>query len=114
MNSYHSEGFHLDYTPEEDVPGGSIRQIAGQAGIANCDLEAGEVGALCVVGTVRVDKGAVEFLDGVTVGYDTATEQAVAAGTGDFDIGKAVGDWAAGASQVIVLLNAEGTIDAVV
>lgn len=105
MSYYHSSGEHLDYTPSADVPAGSIRQVAGVAGIANVALPADEVGALAIRGTVRVPNSGITFADGVVVGYDEAADEAVAAGTGDYDIGTSVGDVGT-TDEVTVLLNA--------
>lgn len=112
MSSFHSSGEHLDYTPTEDTAAGSIRQVAGVAGIANVDLPADEVGALAIRGTVKVPNSGVAFIDGAIVGYDEAADEAVAAGGGDYDIGTSVG--AAGTTdEVVVLLNARPTTDPV-
>lgn len=112
MSYYHSTGEHLDYTPNVDVPGGSIRQVAGKAGIANVDLPANEVGALCIRGTVKViSDGTNAFSDGEVVGYDESADRAVVAGGGDYNIGVSVGAVAAtNGLEVTVLLNGQDNV----
>lgn len=106
MSYYHSSGEHLDYTPNADVTAGAIRRVGGQAGVANVDIPADTTGALAVRGTVKVPNSGIAFADGALVGYDEATDTAVATTTGDYDIGRAVGAHGAGDAEVVVLLNA--------
>lgn len=112
MSRFYQDGQHLDYTPDADVPGGAIRQIAGLAGIANVDIPADVTGALCVEGVVIViSDGTAAFAEGATVGYDESADRAVAAGAGDYDIGIAL--YAVAATdglEVKVALNKQDAI----
>lgn len=107
---FYHEGNSVDYTPGADVTAGDVVDLgSGYTGVAANDITSGVKGALQVRGVFRVTKasgGGVTFSAGDTVGYDATGETAVAAGTGDFDIGKAVAAAADADAEVHVQLNA--------
>lgn len=109
---YHSQGFHLDYTPTEDTEAGALVRIANKTGIVNNAILADQLGAACIVGTIGVPKAsATVFDDGDQVNFNESTGLAVttAVGAGIIPLGSAVGATGAnGNTEVIVLLNAEG------
>jgi predicted RecA/RadA family phage recombinase len=103
MNYYYKGATELDIVAGADVSAGTIHQAAGKAGILSNDAANGETVSITISGQVRMDTAAA-FTDGAVVGYDEATNTAVAGGAGDFDMGVAVGTTTAG-QTVIVLLN---------
>ena len=92
--TFRHPGQAIDYTPSgADVAAGQVIQVGGLVGVANVDIADGVLGALQVEGVFDVTKasgGGVTFAAGATVGWNNTTNTAVAAGTGNFDIGVAV------------------------
>jgi predicted RecA/RadA family phage recombinase len=104
---YHSTGTHLDYTPVSAVSAGTLVTVANTTGIVNNDIAANELGAVCIRGTVRIDKAsATVFAAGDAVNYNESTKLAVttAIGAGVIAGGRAVTAAPSGTLEVVVLL----------
>lgn len=107
---YRNDNDHIDFRADRDYQVGELVQKHGMVGITCGEdlVKEGEQIALqfdCRVELEKTDDTLVIAEDGI-VGYTVATQQAVAAGAGDFDIGIAVrGGSPAGSKTVHVFLN---------
>lgn len=106
---YRQQAAAIDYTPSgAAAAAGEVVQVGGLIGVANKEIADGELGALQIEGAFDVTKasgGGITFTAGATVGWDNTGNTAVAAGTGDFDIGSAVAAAADADAFVRVKLN---------
>ncbi len=101
------EGNALDYTPIADKVAGDVVQRAGLCGVVINDIVANDKGAVQITGVIKVPIATgVSFTEGAEVEWDDTGKEAVAATSGDFDMGRAV-DAASQAADghVLVLLN---------
>jgi len=108
--TYRHTGVLVDHTPSgADVSAGQVIDLgSGLTGVAARDITDGTLGALQIEGVFDFTKaagGGVTFAAGATVGWDDTNNTAVAAGTGDFDIGKAVAAAVDAASIVRAKIN---------
>ena len=97
----------IDYTPGADVSAGdAINLGSGLIGVALTDMPSGKLNAVAIDGIIKVRNSGVSFAVGSAVGYSVAGKNAVAGGTGDFNLGVCVGSQGdAAGDEVYVRLN---------
>ncbi len=74
------QGDSIDYTPSADIVAGDVVVQGDLVGIAKCDIPAGTLGALAVVGLFDFPKAAgagTDFLPGEAGYWDTGNQQAI-------------------------------------
>jgi predicted RecA/RadA family phage recombinase len=100
-------GDSIDYTAVADITAGTIISIAGQAGVVNTDLEAGELGSAEVTGVYEVPKASgLVVAEGVTVYWDMVALTAVLASSGNtIVLGRSVKAAGNGETEVLVRLD---------
>ena len=103
----HNNG--VKFVADRDYKVGELVEKYGKVGVT-CGEDAIATGEMIYVdfdAIVEIEKTVATLViaDGATVGYTTATQTAVAATTGDFDVGVAFGASASGTKTVKVLLN---------
>lgn len=85
------QGDAVDFTPDTDVPAGSVVVQGELVGITKHDIKAGRLGAICVEGVFDIDKDPATLITaGARVYWDATNNQAVTAATGNKLLGKAV------------------------
>lgn len=97
----------VDYTPGADADAGDAIDLgSGLIGVALTDLPTGKLNAVAIDGVFKVRNSGVSIATGAQVGYNATTKRAVAAGTGDLDLGVCVGSEGADAGdEVYVRIN---------
>lgn len=102
----------MDYTPSgADADANTVVDLgSGLTGIVTSPegIADGELGSVATRGTFKISKddgGAVNFARGAKVGWDDTNKLAVAAGTGDWDMGIAEEAAANGDDHVKVAIN---------
>ncbi|TWU19857.1 DUF2190 family protein [Allorhodopirellula heiligendammensis] len=85
------EGAAVDYTPDADLPAGSVVVQGELVGITKHDIKANVLGAISVEGVFDVAKDpAISVSAGAKVYWDATAGQSVTTATGNKLLGKAV------------------------
>ena len=100
----------IDFPADRDYEVGELVQKLGKVGITIGEFrrDQGQQIEICFDARVELEKAdpALVIAEGDVVGYVAATQTAVAAGAGDFDVGVAsIGGSTAGRPSVMVMLN---------
>lgn len=109
MSRFHKDGNEINFVAAGTEVVGGLIQIAGTVGIVNpthdgANPAAGDDCVARIKGIVEVPNSGIAPADGTEIGYNQGADTAVAAGAGDFNIGRAVGAHTANDSHVKVLL----------
>lgn len=98
------QGDAVDFTPDADLPAGSVVVQGELVGITKHDSKANSLGAICVEGVFDVDKDPTASISaGARVYWDATNNQAVTVATGNKLLGKAI--LAAGVDTTAVRLR---------
>jgi len=104
----YKDGNRADFVAAADQEAGDILKIGASAivGVVAKDVESGADGVMQLNGIFSVVKNtSTAFVVGAEVEWDDTAKEAVAATTGDFDIGTCLVAAAAADERVILVLN---------
>jgi len=107
VRAHQDHQIRVDHTAAADIAAGdAIDMGTGLVGVALTDIPTGALNALAIDGIFKVRNSGVAFAVGATVGYNGTNKNAVAAGTGDVDLGVCVGSQGDSAGdEVYVWIN---------
>lgn len=88
---YVQQGDTVDFTPETDLPAGSVVVQGDLVGITKHDILANRLGSICVEGVFDFNKDLTQAISaGARVYWDATNNQVVTIATGNKLLGKCV------------------------